>query len=138
MQNAPAFRLQSTKTERQVRVCEFQNRKVSTILWQVIGFRPKYDAPVFWPERGNSVHLQQAPTLYPQKMQRTFAVLAHFLQRTLQMPLNRCKDHFRFIFLLNSFSVWICQRLLRVMERKIREQKKSTRKIFGIQNFSPF
>ena len=26
MQNAPAFRLQSTKTERQVRVCEFQNR----------------------------------------------------------------------------------------------------------------
>ena len=32
MQNAPAFRLQSTKTERRVRVCEFQNRKVSTIL----------------------------------------------------------------------------------------------------------
>ena len=27
---------------------------------------------------------------------------------------------------------------LRVMERKVREQKKSTRKIFGIQNFSPF
>ena len=26
MQNAPAFRLQSTKTERQVRVCEFSNR----------------------------------------------------------------------------------------------------------------
>ena len=26
MQNAPAFRLQSTKTERQLRVCEFQNR----------------------------------------------------------------------------------------------------------------
>ena len=26
MQNAPAFRLQSTKTERQVRVCEFLNR----------------------------------------------------------------------------------------------------------------
>ena len=26
MQNAPAFRLQSTKTERRVRVCEFQNR----------------------------------------------------------------------------------------------------------------
>ena len=26
MQNAPAFRLQPTKTERQVRVCEFQNR----------------------------------------------------------------------------------------------------------------
>ena len=26
MQNAPAFRLQSTKIERQVRVCEFQNR----------------------------------------------------------------------------------------------------------------
>ena len=26
MQNVPAFRLQSTKTERQVRVCEFQNR----------------------------------------------------------------------------------------------------------------
>lgn len=26
MQNAPAFRLKSTKTERQVRVCEFQNR----------------------------------------------------------------------------------------------------------------
>ena len=26
MQNAPAFRLQSIKTERQVRVCEFQNR----------------------------------------------------------------------------------------------------------------
>ena len=48
------------------------------------------------------------------------------------------KNHFRFIFLLNSFSVWICQRLLRVMERKVREQKKSTRKIFGIQNFSPF
>ena len=73
--------------------------------YTVIGFRPKYDAPVFWPERGNSVHLQQAPTLYPQKMQRTFAVRAHFLQRTLQMLLNRCKDHFRFIFLLNSFSV---------------------------------
>ena len=48
------------------------------------------------------------------------------------------KNHFRFIFLLNSFSVWICQRLLRVMERKVREQKKSTRKIFGMQNFSPF
>ena len=47
-------------------------------------------------------------------------------------------SHFRFIFLLNSFSVWICQRLLRVMERKVREQKKSTRKIFGMQNFSPF
>ena len=46
--------------------------------------------------------------------------------------------YFRFIFLLNSFSVWICQRLLRVMERKDREQKKSTRKIFGMQNFSPF
>ena len=43
-----------------------------------------------------------------------------------------------FIFRLKSFSVWICQRLLRVMERKVREQKKSTRKIFGIQNFSPF
>ena len=28
------------------------------------------------------------------------------------------KNHFRFIFLLNSFSVWICQRLLRVMERR--------------------
>ena len=26
MQNAPVFRLQSTKTERQVRVCEFLNR----------------------------------------------------------------------------------------------------------------
>ena len=26
MQNAPAFRLQSNKTERQVRVCEFLNR----------------------------------------------------------------------------------------------------------------
>ena len=26
MQNAPAFRLQSTKTEKQVRVCEFLNR----------------------------------------------------------------------------------------------------------------
>ena len=26
MQNAPAFRLQSTKPERQVRVCEFLNR----------------------------------------------------------------------------------------------------------------
>ena len=48
------------------------------------------------------------------------------------------KDYFRFIFLLNSFSVWICQRLLRVMERKVREQKNSTRKIFGMQNFSPF
>ena len=46
--------------------------------------------------------------------------------------------HYVFIFLLNSFSVWICQRLLRVMERKVREQKKSTRKIFGMQNFSPF
>ena len=31
MQNAPAFRLQSTKTERQVRVCEFQNRTVSCL-----------------------------------------------------------------------------------------------------------
>ena len=48
------------------------------------------------------------------------------------------KDYFRFIFLLNSFSVWICQRLLRVMERKDREQKKSIRKIFGMQNFNPF
>ena len=46
--------------------------------------------------------------------------------------------HYFFIFLLNSFSVWICQRLLRVIERKVREQKKSTRKIFGMQNFSPF
>ena len=32
MQNAPAFRLQSTKTERQVRVYEFLNRTVSTML----------------------------------------------------------------------------------------------------------
>ena len=39
---------------------------------------------------------------------------------------------FCFIFLLNSFSVWICQRLLRVMERKVSEQKKSIRKIFGM------
>ena len=46
--------------------------------------------------------------------------------------------HYFFIFRLKSFSVWICQKLLRVMERKVREQKKSTRKIFGIQNFSPF
>ena len=43
-----------------------------------------------------------------------------------------------FIFRLKSFNVWICHRLLRVMEQKVREQKKSTRKIFGIQNFSPF
>ena len=63
---------------------------------------------------------------------------------SLPKPKGRCEcanfriAHSFFIFLLNSFSVWICQRLLRVMERKIREQKKSTRKIFGIQNFSHF
>ena len=50
---------------------------------------------------------------------------------------NAINDYLRFIFLLNSFSVWICQRLLRVMERKVREQKKSTKKTFGIQNDSP-
>ena len=37
-----------------------------------------------------------------------------------------------FIFRLKSFSDWICQRLLRVIGRKVREQKKSTRKIFGM------
>ena len=65
---------------------------------------------------------------------------------SLPKPKGRCEYanfqiahyFFCFIFLLNSFSVWICQRLLRVMERKVREQKKSTRKIFGMQNFSPF
>ena len=63
---------------------------------------------------------------------------------SLPKPKGRCEcanfriAHYFFIFLLNSFSVWICQRLLRVMERKVREQKKSTRKIFGMQNFSPF
>ena len=63
---------------------------------------------------------------------------------SLPKPKGRCEcanfriAHYFFIFLLNSFSVWICQRLLRVMERNVREQKKSTRKIFGIQNFSPF
>ena len=63
---------------------------------------------------------------------------------SLPKPKGRCEcanfkiAHYFFIFLLNSFSVWICQRLLRVIERKVREQKKSTRKIFGIQNFSPF
>ena len=72
MQNAPAFRLKSTKTERQVRVCEFQNRTLF-------------------------LHLP-----------------AELVQR-LDMPEAFAGDR-----------------------AEVREQKESTRKIFGIQNFSPF
>lgn len=79
-ESAPALRFQSNKTERQARVCEFLNRGVSTVLYRVVGFRPKYDEPAFWPEQGDSVHRQQAFTLSPQKMQRTFAVPPYFLQ----------------------------------------------------------
>ena len=43
MQNAPAFRLQSTKTERQVRVCEFQNRTL--FLYLPAEFIQRLDMP---------------------------------------------------------------------------------------------
>ena len=56
MQNAPAFRLQSTKTERQVRVCEFLNRTL--FLHLSAEFIQRLDMPEAF--TGNGVKGQRA------------------------------------------------------------------------------
>ena len=102
----------------------------------IAGYRPKYDAPVFWPKQVIPyTYNRPSPCLHKKCSELLLSHHTFYNELCKYLP---DKNHFRFIFLLNSFSVWICQRLLRVMERKVREQKKSTKKILGMQNFSPF
>ena len=63
---------------------------------------------------------------------------------SLPKPKGRCEcanfriAHYFFIFLLNSFSVWICQRLLRVIERRSGSRRNPQERFSGYRTSVPF